>query len=179
MLHSIYFLRFSYCLYPFPIYLIFPDWLFPKLFIPQILEISGMVPYTFVVFLLVVVAIGTYSVIAEELFFRGFLQGTIEEMSSANEGKKLLGIQKKYWLSIILVSFLFGFTHLNLLWTGLLNWGTIPPNIPFIILNIGIISGVGILFAILRVKCNSIYPPIIAHAAANIIEAFLLVYFFS
>jgi membrane protease YdiL (CAAX protease family) len=113
-------------------------------------------------------AIGTFTVYAEELFFRGFLQDALDGFASLERGAEKMALTKQRGLTLLVASLVFGISHLNLLWTSMPSWATTPPDFSFIIIGVLSLSGVGYLFGILRIKSNSIWPAIIAHAIGNL-----------
>ena len=116
---------------------------------------------------LMYIAIGTFTVYAEELFFRGFLQDAIDEFASLERGNEKMQLTKHRAMTLLAASLMFGVSHVNLLWANMVSWARVTPEIPFIIIGVLSLSGVGYLFGILRIKSNSIFPAIIAHAIGN------------
>jgi membrane protease YdiL (CAAX protease family) len=113
------------------------------------------------------IIIGTFSVFAEEVYFRGFLQDSMDDLFNIRDYENPKNLAPKRILSLTLVSILFGVSHLNLLWASIFEWGIVQPDILFIIIGILSLAGVGFLFGVLRIKFDSLFAAIISHAISN------------
>jgi len=113
------------------------------------------------------IMIGTFSVFAEEIYFRGFLQDAMDDLLGLQKSQNLKKLTTKKFWSLFCVSFLFGICHLNLLWASIFEWMSVPIDFSFIIVGIISLSSIGFVFGFLRIKFNSLYPAIICHAIGN------------
>jgi len=95
----------------------------------------------------------SFSPIAEELLFRGYVLHKLEENLSFTKAN-------------LLQAFLFTAMHLpNWMWTG--GW-----QISLVIISLGVFL-VGLLLGWVRKRTNSIFPPIIVHIVNNLLASFL------
>jgi membrane protease YdiL (CAAX protease family) len=123
--------------------------------------------------LVMFLAIGTFTVYAEELFFRAFIQDAIDGFAGLGRGKGRIRLDKKRAVTLLWSNLLFGVAHVNLLWDDIFNWGVTPPDFAFIIIGVLSLSGAGYLFGIVRIKTDSIWPAIIAHVIGNFFQVAL------
>jgi membrane protease YdiL (CAAX protease family) len=121
--------------------------------------------------LVMFLAIGTFSVYAEELFFRAFIQDAIDGFAGLGRGKGKMTLDKKRAVTLLWSNLLFGVAHVNLLWDDIFRWGVTPPDLAFILVGVLSLSGAGYLFGILRVKYDSTWAAVIAHCIGNFFQA--------
>jgi len=144
------------------------------LFDPILLQINellgGNVGLTILVMCL---AICTFTVYAEELFFRAFIQDAFDTLAGIARGKGRARLEKKRALTLLWSNLLFGIAHLNLLWDDIFRWGVTPPDLAFIVIGVLSLSGAGYMFGILRIESDSIWTAIIAHVVGNIFQVVL------
>ncbi|MBD3229314.1 MAG: CPBP family intramembrane metalloprotease [Candidatus Lokiarchaeota archaeon] len=156
----------------FPFYVLSP--LCPIHLFDALLKMAyDLVGNVFLMIIIFYILIGTFSVFAEEIYFRGFLQDAMDDLLDIRNYDRPKHFSFKRFLSLLIVSFLFGISHLNLLWASLFEWFSIPPDFLFIIIGIISLAGVGLLFGFLRIKFNSLYPAIISHAISNFFMIFI------
>nr|MDO8113549.1 CPBP family intramembrane metalloprotease [Candidatus Sigynarchaeota archaeon] len=138
------------------------------LFDPIITRVYGLAGNSFILTILVMYPmIGTFTVYAEELFFRAFIQDALDDFVWIERGKAMMAFSRRRIATMIIANIIFGISHINLLWDNIINWATVPPDIPFIIVGVFSLAGAGVLFSILRIKFNSIWPAMIAHTVGN------------
>jgi membrane protease YdiL (CAAX protease family) len=123
--------------------------------------------------LIMFLAIGTFSVYAEELFFRAFIQDAIDGFAGLGRGKGRITLDKRRAVTLLWSNLLFGVAHVNLLWDDIFRWGVTTPDFAYILVGVLSLSGAGYLFGILRVKTDSIWPAIIAHVIGNFFQVAL------
>ncbi len=123
--------------------------------------------------LVMFLAIGTFTVYAEELFFRAFIQDAIDGFAGLGRGKGKIRLDKKRAVTLLWSNLLFGVAHLNLLWDDIFSWGVATPDLAFIITGVLSLSGVGYLFGILRIKYDSTWTAFIAHCVGNFFQVAL------
>jgi membrane protease YdiL (CAAX protease family) len=126
-----------------------------------------------VTILVMFLAIGTFTVYAEELFFRVFIQDTFDGFAGLGRGKGRIALDKKRAVTLLWSNLLFGVAHVNLLWDDIFNWGTTIPDFAYILVGVLSLSGAGYLFGILRVTSDSIWPAIVAHVIGNFFQVAL------
>lgn len=140
-----------------------PIHLFDEL-LKMVYDLVGNIWLLIIIFYII---IGTFSVFAEEVYFRGFLQDSMDDLFNIRDYENPKNLAPKRILSLTLVSILFGVSHLNLLWASIFEWGIVQPDILFIIIGILSLAGVGFLFGVLRIKFDSLFAAIISHAISN------------
>ena len=159
---------------PCMLVLFIPIFLFLPYFddiLPMAWNMSGQ---NFILMIIVAwLVVGTITVYAEEILFRGFMQNTVEDMLSVEKiGDKTKFISKRVE-ALVICSLLFGISHLNILWADLYLWGTVEPNIPLVIIGFLCIFGVGLLLGIIRIKSDSLWAAIFAHSVGNFFMIFV------
>ncbi len=118
-------------------------------------------------------AICTFTVYAEELFFRAFIQDAMDGFAGLGRGKGHITLDKKRAATLLCSSLLFGVAHVNLLWDDIFFWHATTPDFAFIFIGVLSLSGAGYLFGILRIKSDSIWPAIVAHVVGNLFQVAL------
>ena len=140
----------------------------------ELLEMAyGLLGNIWLVIFVFYIIIGTFSVFAEEVYFRGFMQDGMDDILGIKDYDNMKKLSLKRIISLLIVSLLFGFSHLNLLWASIYEWFPVQPDILFILIGFLSLSGVGFLFGILRIKFDSLYPAIICHAISNFFMIFI------
>ena len=159
---------------PCMLVLFIPIFLFLPYFddiLPMAWNMSGQ---NFILMIIVAwLVVGTITVYAEEILFRGFIQNAVEDMLGVDKiGDKTKFISKRVE-ALVICSLLFGISHLNILWADLYLWGTVEANIPLVIIGFLCISGVGLLLGIIRIKSDSLWAAIFAHSVGNFFMIFV------
>ena len=93
---------------------------------------------------------------AEELFFRGYLQGRLEQLG----GRARLREAAAFWLPIAGSALFFGLAHVAVT-RELEGFGVVLP---------------GLLFAWLRARSGSLVAPMLSHGTANVVTRLLLLH---
>ena len=111
--------------------------------------------------------VGTITVYAEEILFRGFMQDAVEDMLGVDGTEDKTKFSRMRVEALVICSLLFGISHLNILWADLYLWGSVEPNVLLILIGFLCISAVGLLVGIIRIKANSLWAAIFAHSVGN------------
>lgn len=156
-----------------PFYIVSP--LCPMhLFDPILIQVNGLLGGNVVLAILVMfLAIGTFTVYAEELFFRAFIQDAFDGFMQLGRGREVHAHDPRRALTLLWASLLFGIAHLNLLWDDISRWSTTTPDFAYILVGVLSLAGAGFLFGLLRVKSGSIWPAIVAHVIGNFFQVAL------
>lgn len=139
--------------------------------LPSAWELSG---HSFALMVFVAwLVVGTFTVYAEEIFFRGFAKDAIEDMIKVNKNADPKTLTKGRLKALIIYSLLFGVSHLNVVWADLYLWGIIQPDIVLIIMGLTCITIMGFLLGIIRIKSDSLWTAMIAHSIGNFFMVFI------
>lgn len=130
--------------------------------LPVAWELSGQ-NFALMVFVAWLV-VGTFTVYAEEIFFRGFTQDALEDILNVDKSDKFT---KKKVLSMVSCSILFGISHLNVVWADLYLWGIVQPDLILILIGLTCITIMGFLLSLVRLKTDSLWPAMVAHSIGN------------
>ncbi|MBN2152699.1 MAG: CPBP family intramembrane metalloprotease [Candidatus Lokiarchaeota archaeon] len=144
------------------------------LFDPILLQIDGLLGGNVVLTILVMcLAICTFTVYAEELFFRAFIQDAIDGFAGLGRGKGLMKLDRRRATTLLWSNLLFGVAHVNLLWDDIFRWHITAPDFAFMLVGVLSLSAAGYLFGVLRVTSDSIWPAVVAHVIGNFFQVAL------